>query len=301
MKASLKGYIFVIVSAIVYGCMPLGTKIIYADGVNAMSLVLYRNLLAIPIMALLVKLQGDRLWVTKQELGKVTVLSLLGACITPLLLFLSYNYISSGTATTFHFIYPAAVVLGGILFLKEKVRIPALLCVILCTVGACLFYTPEQHIDPFGSALALLSGVVYAAYILLLSRSGLQKMTGFKLSMYMSLVCSVVMLVVCPALGVLTFPGSPKGWLACLLFSLVLCIGAVYLFQQGAFLIGSQRASILSTFEPITSLIVGVAVFQEALTSRAILGAVLIIAATVGISLFDILAARPHRSKIPTK
>lgn len=301
MKPTIKGYLFVIISAIVYGCMPLGAKIIYADGVNAMSLVLYRNLLAIPIMALLVKLQGDQLRVTKQELGKVTILSLLGACVTPLMLFLSYNYISSGTATTFHFIYPAAVVLGGIAFFKEKVRIPALLCVVLCTVGACLFYTPEQHIDPFGSALALLSGVVYAAYILLLSRSGLQKMSGFKLSMYMSLVCSAVMLIVCLALGALTFPGSLKGWVACTAFSLVLCIGAVYLFQQGAFLIGSQRAAILSTFEPITSLIVGVAVFKEALTVRSVFGAVLIIAATVGISLFDILAAKPHRSKIPTK
>lgn len=301
MKSTLKGYLFVIISAIVYGCMPLGAKIIYADGVNAMSLVLYRNLLAIPIMALLVKLQGDTLAVTRQELGKVTLLSMLGACITPLMLFLSYNFISSGTATTFHFIYPAAVVLGGIVFLREKVRIPALLCVILCTVGACLFYTPEQHIDPFGSALALLSGVVYAAYIILLSRSGLQKMSGFKLSMYMSAVCSVVMLAVCLALGALTFPGSLRGWLACLIFSLTLCIGAVYLFQQGAFLIGSQRAAILSTFEPITSLIIGVLVFREALTARSVLGAILIVAATVGISLSDLLAARPHKSKIPTK
>ena len=81
MKSTLKGYLFVIISAIVYGCMPLGAKIIYADGVNAMSLVLYRNLLAIPIMALLVKLQGDRLRATKQELARVSILSLLGAAM----------------------------------------------------------------------------------------------------------------------------------------------------------------------------------------------------------------------------
>ena len=292
MKHSLKGYLFVITSAVIYGCMPLGAKIIYADGVNAMSLVLYRNLLAIPVMAALVKLEGGSLRITKKEFGKITLLSLLGACITPLLLFLSYNYISSGTATTFHFIYPAMVVLGGILFLREKVRISSLLCVILCTAGACLFYTPEQHIDPFGSVLALLSGVVFAAYILMLSRSGLNNMSGFKLSMYMAMVCATVMAILCIATGNLTFPATLGGWVACLIFSIALCIGAVYLFQQGAFLIGSQKASILSTLEPITSLIIGVTIFHEALTSRAIFGAILIIAATVGISLMDLLAAK---------
>ena len=34
MNKLLKGYLFVIVSAVVYGCMPLGAKIIYAEGVN---------------------------------------------------------------------------------------------------------------------------------------------------------------------------------------------------------------------------------------------------------------------------
>lgn len=298
MKSPAKGYLFVIISAIVYGFMPLGAKLIYAEGVNSLSLVLYRNLLAIPVMALLVKLQGDRLRITKEEFGKVTVLSLLGACITPLLLFLSYNYISSGAATTLHFIYPAAVVLGSTIFLREKTNRAALICVGLCTVGICLFYTPEQNMDPLGTVLALMSGITFGSYVILLSHSSLRQMSGFKLSMYMSLVCSVIMVIVCLATGNLTAPATFKGWIACVLFSLALCIGAVYLFQQGAFLIGGQRASILSTFEPITSLIVGVIVFHEAISLRSGLGACLIIAATVGISLSDLLASK---SKIQAK
>lgn len=292
MNKLLKGYLFVIVSAVVYGCMPLGAKIIYAEGVNSMSLVLYRNLLSIPVMAALVKLQGDTLRISGQEAVKISLLSMLGACITPLLIYNAYNYVSSGAVTTMHFIYPAAVVLGSLLFLKEKVPAAALICVGLCTVGICLFYAPSEAMDPTGCALALLSGVTYAAYILLLPRSGLKKMSGFKLSMYMSLACSLVMFPVCLLSGSLTAPTSLRGWIACLVFSMALCLGAVYLFQQGAFLIGSQRAAILSTFEPITSLVVGLAFLGESLSSHAILGAILIVAASIGISLSDLLGSR---------
>ena len=99
----------------------------------------------------------------------------------------------------------------------------------------------------------------------------------------------------------LTAPVSLKGWIACLLFSLALCMGAVYLFQQGAFLIGSQRAAILSTFEPITSLVVGVAFLQERLSPYAVFGAVLIVTASIGISMSDLIGAREKHHHPHTK
>ena len=64
-------------------------------------------------------------------------------------------------------------------------------------------------------------------------------------------------------------------------------IGAVMLFQSGAFIIGGQRAAILSTFEPITSLVVGYFAFSEAVTPLSILGSVLVIAASVVTALGD--------------
>ena len=45
-KRLLKGYILTIISAVIYGFMPLMAKSIYAEGVNALSLVFLRNALA---------------------------------------------------------------------------------------------------------------------------------------------------------------------------------------------------------------------------------------------------------------
>ena len=59
------------------------------------------------------------------------------------------------------------------------------------------------------------------------------------------------------------------------------------LFQRGTFLIGGERASILSTFEPITSVLIGVIVFHETVGWQTAVGSVLVLSASVLIALFD--------------
>ena len=102
----LKGYFFVIASALIFGCMPLGAKFIYAEGVNSLSLVFLRNCLAIPILAFLAKSQGHSLRIRRDALLEISLIAIMGCCITPVLLFASYNYLASGTATIFHFYLP---------------------------------------------------------------------------------------------------------------------------------------------------------------------------------------------------
>lgn len=289
----IKGYFYVIFSALIFGCMPLGAKFIYAEGVNSLSLVFLRNLLAIPALAILAKCQGQSLRIERKALPELTLIALMGCCVTPLLLFSSYNYLASGTATIFHFIYPAAVVLGGILFLREKARPGVIASVLLCTLGICLFYNPGDPIDLRGSLLALLSGITYATYVILLSVSRQKNMSGFKFSFYITTICSAAMLIVCLATGQLALPVSLKGWIFSLLFSLAICVGAVVLFQQGTFLIGGQRASILSTVEPITSVIVGIFIFRETCTVRTVIGSLLVILASILIAVFDMRDKHP--------
>ena len=76
------------------------------------------------------------------------------------------------------------------------------------------------------------------------------------------------------------------------LLALTISVGAVFLFQQGTFLIGGERAAILSTVEPITSLFIGTLAFREVIGTRTAVGSVLVIAAGTLIALFDL-----HRAK----
>ena len=284
----IKGYAFVVASAFIFGCMPLMAKFIYAEGVTPMSLVLLRNLLSLPILAALASIRHGSLKIPLRALPQMSVIALMGCSITPILLFYSYQYINSGTATVLHFIYPAVVVIFGMVLLKSRVRAGNIVSLILCVAGILLFYDPNAGFHPLGFALALLSGVSYAAYVLLLSGFRYkEEIKGFTFCFYVAAVCTAVMLVVCLASGNLALPKSLSGWGLCLLFAVTLNVGAVLLFQMGTFLIGGERASILSTVEPITSLFAGVIIFDEKLSVFAVIGAVLVLSASVLIAVLD--------------
>ena len=283
----IKGYLLVIFSAVIFGCMPLLVKGIYADGVNSLSVVLLRNLLALPALALLGLKESRTLKIPVKALPAIGMIALMGCCVTPLLLYGSYQHIATGAASVLHFIYPAVVVLIGLVFLRRKINGGMLLAVCMCIAGIALFYDPKEPLDWGGCALALASGVTYGIYVVQLSVFRHKEVSGFKLSFYTSAVCSVIMLAVCLVGGRLTLPATATGWLLCGLLALVISVGAVVMFQKGTFLIGGERASVLSTVEPLTGVVMGVLVFHEKITPGSVIGSVLVILACILITVFD--------------
>ena len=67
----------------------------------------------------------------------------------------------------------------------------------------------------------------------------------------------------------------------------MISVGAVVMFQRGTFLIGGERASILSTVEPLTGVVLGILVFQEKVTVGMGIGSVLVILACILITVSD--------------
>lgn len=289
----LKGYIFVILSAVLYGLMPLMTTHIKADGANAYSLVFLRNALSLPALAALALMQQKTLKVPVREIPTIAIAALLGCCITPVLLYCSYDHIDSGTATVFHFVYPALVVVGGALFLKQRPAVGTVISVLVCVGGIALFFDPNAAVTPVGSAFALLSGLTFAGYVLMLSAFPNRKATGFVFTFYIALVCTVAMGIYCVATNNMALPQSAFGWVLCIAFSLLINAVATVLFQQGTFIVGGQRASILGTMEPITGVVVGATLLGEFAGKsggsivRTVIGSALVVAATVMIACFD--------------
>lgn len=286
-KQTFQGYFLVIFSAVLFGCMPLMVKRIYADGMNSLSVVLMRNCLSLPVVCILARWQRGSLKIPKKALPSIAAIGIMGCCVAPVLLFSSYFFMASGTATVLHFVYPAAVVLGGVLFYREKVTAGGLVSMLICLVGMSLFYTPGETLDWRGSILAIASGVAYAAYILLLSHFKYREVSGFLLNVYIFSINSVVMLLVCLAGRMLTFPSSASIWGLCFFFAVVINVFTVAMFQKGTMMIGGQQAAILSTMEPITSVVVGILAFNEVMSLRTAIGSVLVILASVLIVLSD--------------
>ena len=286
---NLKGCLFAVLSAVIYGSMPLMAKYVYADGVTPLTLVFLRNLFSVVPLAMLAYRQNKSLKIPASTLPAIALMSLLGCCLTPVLLFSSYQYIPSGLATVFNFAYPSFVVVGEILFLRGKTRASSVLSVLLCIAGISLFYTPQEPIHFTGAALALISAMTFAGYVLLLSRFDSSRVSGFLFTLYITSISSVLTFGLCLATDSLAFPATMTGWGVCILLSLLVTTVAVVLFQQSVFLIGGEVTSILSTLEPITGVVIGVLIFQETFGLRTLVGTVLVIIASVITVFFNLM------------
>ena len=284
------GYVMVIISAVIFGLMPLMTSVLKADGMNSYSIVMIRNMIPLPVLAGLALIQTKSMKVPAKALPTMAGAALMGCCITPLLLYLSYEMLGEfdGLATVFHFGYPAFVVVGGMLFFKQKIKGGTWLSLALCIVGIALFYDPNATLDLGGAGLALLSGMTYAIYVLILSAFKYKQINSFLFSFYLSSVTTIVMFLYCLLTGNLVFPSSFGGWAMAVFFGLIVNVGAMVLFQKGTFMIGGQRSSILSTMEPLTSVLL--VVFSAGIANISIgtwIGSVLVVASTVLIAVFD--------------
>lgn len=144
-----------------------------------------------------------------------------------------------------------------------------------------MFYDVGGNISLTGIFLAFISGNTYAFYILYLDKSELKEIHSLKLIFYMNTVAAVLIGAVALAKGQMILPFSAAGWAAATAFAVCVSFIAVLGFQIGVKYTGGQSAAILSTLEPITSVMVGITVYGESFSAKGVAGCVLILAATV--------------------
>ena len=275
------GALFVILSAILFGTMPLLTKIVYAYGGNTYTVAFWRFAFGTVTVALIIAFSPRLSFrVTASEFRRLVLLSVFCG-ITPLLLYSSYQYVSSGLATTLHFTYPVSVMVLGALFFRTKLHGSQLLCLAICAAGVICFYQPGQNEGLEGMAIAVLSGVTFALYILLLGKSGLSHLPMLTISFWISLLCAAEIGLFSAVSGKLMVALPWQAWAAVGVLGVFVAALAQVLFQTGVFLCGEVKASLLSTFEPLTGVVIGILVFHEALTVRIAAGIVLILLAAV--------------------
>jgi len=275
------GVMATIVSAVFFGLVPLFVTTIKAGGGNALSVAFYRFALSLPALYLMVRREKISLAITGRQLLRIAVVTIFGYGGTAILLFTSYNYIPTGMTTTIHFVYPVFTILGSIIFFREKIVAKKILCVALSMGGILLFYNGEGGDSLLGMGLAFLSGITYAFYILFLGKTDLQEIPTFKLIFHMNWVAAVMFFITSVATGDFTLDLTGKAWAVAWIFATFTSLIGVYGFQLGVKYIGSESSAILSTFEPITSMAVGILLYNESFSLRGIAGAVCILISTI--------------------
>jgi drug/metabolite transporter (DMT)-like permease len=191
---------------------------------------------------------------------------------------MSYNYIPVSLASTLHFTYPAIVTVLSILIFKEKLEPMKIISLALSIIGVYILAdSGEASINLKGVIFALASGVFYSIYTIELARAEIKVMEGLLLTFYVSLLSAASIFIFGAVTGSLMFTMQPSAIFGILGLALVCTVFAILAYYKAVQIVGPSDTAILSTFEPVTGVVLGMIVFGERLSLSASIGSSLII------------------------
>ena len=280
MNAKAKGYIWGSIAAASYGMNPLFALPLYKAGMDPDSVLFFRYLFAIPLLGIMIKARGRTFKIQRKETFPLIIMGLLVA-LSSLTLFLSYNYMAAGIASTLLFVYPIMVALIMAMVFKEKLALQTIVCMLLALGGIGLLYKSEDGstLSLIGTLLVFASSLSYAIYIVGINQTSLKNVATLKVTFYVLLFGLSLFVARLLYSGVLNTPDQWYLW-GNLLALAVFPTAISFLCTTGAIqYIGSTPTAILGALEPVTAIFFGIAVFGESLTVRESIGLVMIIVA----------------------
>jgi putative membrane protein len=285
MKDIVKGYLCAFISAFTYGLIPLFMiPIKKEESFSVDATLFYRFLIASGAIVFFLFYQKERLRISFREMLIMSLLGLLYA-LSAEFLFLAYDYLSPGIASTIFFSYPIIVALVLILFYKEKLTLPTLLSLLLVVAGVgVLSIKKGEALNYIGLGISLLGALVYALYIVIVNKVRIES-SGVKISFYSMLFSSFYFLVKSLLLreSITISSWALAGDLT--LFAIITTSLSLVTLVYAVRYIGSTPTAIMGAFEPIVAVLISVGLFGEQLTPSLVIGGMVII---IGV-LIDIL------------
>ncbi len=302
------GYVFAALAAASYGTNPVFAKPLYADGMNPDSVLLFRYAFGIALLGLLMIWNGWRrhnlstaFRVSRHSLPQLVILGILMA-LSSLTLFLSYNYMPVGIASTLLFTYPILVAVIMTLVYHEPMSWLVVICLLLATsgVGMLCEQTPpspllrgetpsgiaeilplgrgNEGVSPFmiGALLVLLSSLSYAIYLVGLNKTRVRTIASMPVTFYV--LCFGFLLFVWRICfgGAFTLPQHEVMWLNLIALGLLPTVVSLLLTAWAIQRIGSTSTALFGALEPVTAVALGIIFLGESINLREFLGMVLI-------------------------
>ena len=285
MSPTLKGTIAGLVAAICYGLIPLFT-IPLKNGeaihqLNDCSIMFYRFALATVIIAVLMLITRRSFKITRGELVTLTYLAFLSDG-SALFLIDGYNYLSSGVATTIHFMYPVVTTIMMMVFYNEARKVSTLLAVLLAVVGVgVLSWQSNGETSLHGVIIELISACCYAFYLIRVNRSRVRNMDGMKLTFYVMGIGALIFGAEALRQDEFQMITTSVQASHLLLLGIVCTVVTNLCLVMAVQRIGSTMTAVLGALEPLTAVALGCLLMGEDITLNVVLGICLIIPSVI--------------------
>lgn len=177
---------------------------------------------------------------------------------------------------------PSIVMIFSVILFKERFTPRKACCLVLAFIGCALVSgIGSGAINVLGILAGLGSGLGYALYSIF-GRYALRKYTPFTVTTWTFIIASMGLLGFCHVdIMAETAVLHPLAVVWLILLGLISTTVPFVLYTQGLQHMDAGKASIIASIEPLTSTVIGVAVFQETLTLIGGIGILCIISAVV--------------------
>ncbi len=286
------GMILVALSAAGFGTLALFGEHAYADKMDAISILFCRfSLSALVMVAVLImrreSLPNGSTLLMLMGMGALGYVGQSFAYLTAL------QYASSGLVALLLYLYPVFVTLLASLLLHERITQMKGLALGIALVGTALTVDPAGG-QILGMVLAITGAAIYSVYIIVgthvMKRVSVIQSTAVIFASA-GAASGTLMLLNGPHL-----PATPSGWTAILAIVMIATVLPVAAFLAGLERIGPTNAAMLSTLEPVVTVILGAVLLNETFHPMTLIGGGLILGAVLLLTRSE-LRREPNQEK----
>lgn len=279
---TVRGALLVALSASAFGAMAIFGRYAYAGGTDVLGLLTLRFVIGGTLLAAVARRKGV-LWPRGRTLWGIVAMGALGYVGQSLCYFIALEHAQASLVALLLYLYPAFVTLLAALWLAERLTRVKAAALVLCLAGSALM-VGGGHGEPLGIALSLAAAVVYSLYIV----AGARITRGIDPLATTAIVClsaaavfSCVSIVRTVSGAPPHWPATPAAWAAVAAIALVSTVTAMLAFFAGLARLGAARTSMLSTLEPVVTVLLAAILLGERLTLLQWCGGAAVLAAVL--------------------
>jgi drug/metabolite transporter (DMT)-like permease len=267
--------------------MAIFVKFAYAQGADTYTLLTLRMLTSTIVMWLYVLFRNPELGRVKmKDLGLLALQGGIGFTFSSVCLYSAMNYIDAGTASILLYTYPTIVSIAAVLIFKERLSWVKVSSLIL-TFWGCLFVVrlsklESAGINPVGILYGLGAAIGYSLFSLV-GQNTLKRYSSITVSAYSITFSLLTLMIVQPPLYL--FKGGVSGavFMWAFIIAIVSTLLAMTLYLKGIAFVGASRAALISTVEPVFTVILAMIFLNEKLETIQILGGIMILAGVINL------------------
>lgn len=271
------GILLIAISAASFGTLAIFGRFLYADGVDTFTMLFLRfGFAALLMMAILLarKEKFPRGKILVQLIG-MGALGYVGQSFSYLT---AIQYASAGLVALLLYLYPVFVLILSVIILHEKVTAIKVVALVLALFGTALTVDPAGG-QIQGILLAICAALIYSIYIIV--GTNVVKHVSAVQSSAVIFASAGAMYGILMAVNGVQLPATNTGWANILGIVLIATVIPVVTFLAGLERIGPTNASMLSTLEPVITVLLAAWIFEERLNPIVMLGGGLILIAVI--------------------